>query len=226
MTGISILLIVGILVWLGLAKRALERLYLNEWSSLAVVVLLIVGNFISFHIWRNPEITVNIGGALVPLGLSIYVLCRAGSSKEWLHSLFGVIITTLILYGVNKLYAFDVGSGFIDPQYLWAIIAAIVGYLIGRSRRLAFVVSTLSLLFMDIVHIVETQVAGSTAATHIGGAGAFDSIVIAGVGAVILAEFFGEGREIFQGGSKTAKAGGKLSEVLSGNKEDDKEEGE
>jgi len=35
---------------------------------------------------------------------------------------------------------------------------------------------------------------------HIGGAGAFDSIVIAGIIAVILSELIGEGRERLQGG--------------------------
>ena len=88
----------------------------------------------------------------------------------------------------------------IEPTYLWAIIAAVVAYLVGRSRRTAFISATLGLVLMDIVHLIETSVTGIRAATRIGGAGAFDTIVLAGLLAVVLTEIFGETRERLTGG--------------------------
>lgn len=226
MTGIVVLVLVSILILLGLAQRVLARLYLSDRGSLLVIGLMIVGSFINIPLWQDPKVSLNVGGALVPLGLSIYVLARAGSRKEWLHSLIGITVTCGVLYGVSKMYDFDISAGFLEPQYLWAIIAAVVAYVIGRSRRLAFVVATLGLLFMDIIHIVEVAYLGLNAPTQIGGAGAFDTIVIAGVGAVLLAELIGEGREMLQGGADNEGKAKPLRESLAGTDKTGEDDGQ
>ncbi len=114
--------------------------------------------------------------------------------------MIGIILTTGVLYGVSKLYSFDTARGLIEPQYLWAVIAAVIAYLAGRSRRLAFIIATLGLLALDVAHIIEVGLGGFNAPTRIGGAGAFDTIVVAGILAVLLAELIGESREALQGG--------------------------
>ncbi len=205
MTGVVLLIGVSILIFLGLAHRVLDRLYLSDRGGLLLIGALIVGSFIDIPIWRNPLLTVNIGGAVIPLVLAIYVLSKAGSGKEATHSIIGIILTTGVLYGVSKIYKFDTSRGLIEPQYLWAIIAAVIAYIVGRSRRLAFIIATLGLLALDIVHIIEVRLGGYNAPTRMGGAGAFDTIVVAGILAVLLAELIGESREALQGG--TAKEG-------------------
>ncbi len=198
MTGIVLLVLVSILIFLGLAHRVLDRLYLSDRGGLLFIGGLIVGSFIDIPVWRSPAVTLNVGGAIVPLILALYVLFKAGSGKEWLRSIIGIVVTTVVLYGVNKLYPFDTHAGFIEPQYLWAIIAGIIAYIAGRSRRLAFIIGILGVLSMDIVHIFEVW--GTNIPTKIGGAGAFDTLVIAGILAVLLAELIGESREALQGG--------------------------
>lgn len=200
MTGIVLLVIVTVLIFLGLAHQVLDRLYLSDRGGLLVILALVAGSFIDIPLWPNPEVSLNVGGGLIPLALAIYVLTKAGSSKEWMHSIIGIVVTTGVIYGVSKLYRFDIGQGVIEPQYLWAIIAAAVAYIIGRSRRLSFIVATLGLLFMDVVRIGEVALLNIQAPVSIGGAGAFDTIIIAGVLAVLLAEIIGEGREALQGG--------------------------
>ena len=162
---------------------------------------LIAGSFIDIPIWRNPTVTLNVGGGVIPLALAIYVLSKAGSGKEVTRSVIGILLTVGVLYGVNKIYSFDTARGLIEPQYLWAIIAAVIAYLAGRSRRLAFIIATLGLLALDIVHIVEAGLGGYNAPTRIGGAGAFDTIVVAGILGVLIAELIGESREALQGGA-------------------------
>jgi len=214
MTGIVLLVIVSILIFLGLAHRVLDRLYLSDREGLILIGAMIVGSFIDIPIWRNPAVALNVGGAVIPLGLAIYVLAKAGSAKEWVHSLIGIVVTTGLLYGVNKLYRFDTDRGLVEPQYLWAALAGVTGYLIGRSRRLSFIVATLGILFMDVVHIFEVGATGLNTPTKIGGAGFFDTIVVAGVLAVLLAELIGESREALQGGPESAGKGEKLQAAL------------
>jgi hypothetical protein len=89
---------------------------------------------------------------------------------------------------------------FTDPLYLYPVVAAIVGYIAGRSRRGAFVAATLGVLIGDIFQYIRLSLAGAPATVFVGGAGVFDAIVFAGIFAVILAEVLGETRERIQGG--------------------------
>lgn len=200
MSGIIILVAISILIFLGLAHRVLDQLYLSDRGGLIFIGALIVGSFIDIPVWRDPSITLNLGGGVLPIVLAIYVLAKAGSGKEWLRSVIGVVITTGVLYAVNRLYQFDTNTGIIEPQFLWAVIAGVIAYITGRSRRLAFIIATLGILSMDIVHIFRMAGRGLNVPTRIGGGGVFDTIVIAGILAVILAEIIGESREAIQGG--------------------------
>ncbi len=214
MTGVVLLIGVSILIFLGLAHRVLDRLYLSDRGGLLLIGALIAGSFIDIPIWRNPLVTLNVGGGIIPLLLAIYVLSKAGSGKEITHSLIGIVLNTGVLYGISKIYSFDTARGLIEPEYLWAIISAIIAYLVGRSRRLAFIIATLGLLALDIVHIVEVSLGGYNAPTRIGGAGAFDTIVVAGILAVLLAELIGESREALQGGSTDEGHSSELNRAL------------
>jgi uncharacterized membrane protein len=212
MTGIVILILASVLIFFGLTHQILDRLYLSDRGGLFFIGAMIVGSFIDIPIWRTPSISLNVGGAVLPLVLAIYILAKAGSTKEWVHSIVGIVLTTGVLYGVNKLYHFDTSRGFIEPQYLWAIIAGVIAYIAGRSRRLAFIIAAMGVLAMDIVHIFEVR--GSNVPTRIGGAGVFDTLVIAAVLAVLLAEIIGEGREALQGGPAHEGRAEELEEAL------------
>lgn len=214
MTGVVLLIGVSILIFLGLAHRVLDRLYLSDRGGLLVIGAIVAGSFIDIPIWRNPLVTLNVGGALIPLGLAIYVLSKAGSSKEVTRSLVGIVLIAGVLYGVSKLYSFDTARGLIEPQYLWAIISAVIAYIAGRSRRLSFIIATLGLLTLDVIHIIEVGLGGYNAPTRIGGAGAFDTIVVAGVLAVLLTELIGESREALQGGPSREGHSQELNQAL------------
>ncbi|MCL6591242.1 MAG: DUF1614 domain-containing protein [Firmicutes bacterium] len=200
MIGIVILTGISILIFLGMAHRVLDRLYLSDRGGLLFIAALIAGSFIDIPVWRNPSVTINVGGAILPVVLAVYVLSKAGSGKEWVRSITGIIITTGILYAINRFYHFDTRQGIIEPQYLWAILAGVAAYLAGRSRRLSFIIATLGIVAMDIVYAFETGRRGINAITRIGGAGIFDTVIIAGILAVLLAEIIGESREALQGG--------------------------
>ena len=214
MTGIVLLIVVSILIFLGMAHRVLDRLYLSDRGGLLFLGAMVVGSFIDIPIARNPTVSLNVGGAVLPLILAIYVLVKAGSAKEWVRSIIGILVTTAVLYGINRAYHFDTSNGFLEPQYIWAIVAGIIAYVAGRSRRLAFIIATLGVLSMDITHMIATRNANLNVPTRIGGAGAFDTLVIAGILAVLLAEIIGESREALQGGPAESGRPPELREAL------------
>ncbi|MDK2889079.1 MAG: hypothetical protein PWP72_1957 [Thermoanaerobacter sp.] len=205
--GITALIVISLLIFFGLAHRALDRMRLTDRGALAVIVAMIVGSFISLPIpgGRYP-VSINVGGGLIPLGLSIYLLSRAGTAAERIRALVGAVITAVVVYAVGSLVMRGLpepGGRYeiLDALWLYPLVAGLVGYLAGRSRRAAFVSATLGLLVLDVGYYFWLVSRGAPAGrVAIGGAGAFDAIVLAGILAVLLAEVVGEVRERLQGG--------------------------
>lgn len=231
--GIIILLIVSALIFFGLAQRALDRMKLSDRAALAIIAGLIIGSFIDIPVWggRNP-VTVNVGGSLIPLGLAIYLVVTAGSAKEKTRSLVGAAITALAIYGVGALAMRGLPEpagrfGILDALWLFPLVAGVVGYLAGRSRRGAFVSATLGVLIFDIGHYIWLAASGAPGArADVGGAGAFDAVVISGIFAVLLSETVGEIRERMAGGpSEEGKAGSLVSALRKPGIDNDAEAG-
>lgn len=202
--GLILLAVVSILIYFGLAQRLLDRMRLTDKAALGVVAALIVGSFIDIPIMR--DVSVNVGGALVPIGLSVYLLIKAGTTKEWVRALLGAAATTAIIYFLGSYLMTGEPSErgfFLDPLYIYPLVGGAVAYLLGRSRRAAFIAGTLGVLGLDIVHWIWLAATRTPGTVSIGGAGAFDSIVVAGLVAVLLAEIIGESRERLQGGPKS-----------------------
>ena len=72
--GVLVLLVLMIVVYLGLAHRLLDRLRLTDKGALLVLGALLIGSFVDIPISKGLiKITLNIGGALVPIALAIYL---------------------------------------------------------------------------------------------------------------------------------------------------------
>lgn len=226
--GTIVLVAASILVYFGLAQRLLDRMRLTDKSALAIMAVLIVGSFIDIPLMRgNTEISVNVGGALVPIGLAIYLLSKAGTTKELVRSLIAAAATTAAIYFLGSVVMKgDPGEGIIDPLYIYPLVGGTVAYILGRSRRAAFIAATMGVLFLDIIHMVWLFTTGIPGTVNIGGGGAFDSIVVAGLVAVLLAEVIGETRERLQGGPEAEGHDPSLLKNLRGVKDVSQEKGE
>ncbi|MCK9525029.1 MAG: DUF1614 domain-containing protein [Limnochordia bacterium] len=206
-TGTALLLIVAALIYFGVGQRLLDRMRLTDTQALIAIALMIGGSFITIPLYQGrTSVNLNLGGALVPLALVVYLLVKADTAKERVRSLVAALITGGIVYGISQLTDFDPSSPslFIDPLWLFSIVAGIVGYLSGRSRRASFIAGVLGLLAVDLVHLALAL--GSNMATRVvlGGAGVFDATIVAGLIATGLAEFVGETRERIEGGGEEA----------------------
>ncbi|BAS27625.1 DUF1614 domain-containing protein [Limnochorda pilosa] len=203
--GLIVLLAVAALIFFGAAHRVLDRLHLNDVQALVVVALLAAGSFVEIPFRRPPvELTVNVGGALVPLALVVYLLARADTGWERVRAILGAAVTGGALWGITQLTDFEPGfADVLDPLWLVGLVGGGVGYLAGRSRRASFVSATLGVLALDVIHLIRGLSAPGPVRVAVGGAGAFDAIVVAGILAVGLAEVVGEGLERLQGGPDT-----------------------
>lgn len=204
--GMIVLVIASILVYFGLAQRLLDRMRLSDKGALAVIAALIIGSFIDIPLMRgNTEVSVNVGGGLVPIGIAGYLLTKAGTTKEWVRALLATLATGGAIYVLGSvIMSGNPGerTAIIDPLYVYPLVGGTIAYLVGRSRRSAFIAASLGVLSLDIIHWIWLSTTGTPGNVFIGGAGAFDSIVIAGLVAVLLAELIGETRERLQGGPK------------------------
>ena len=91
----------------------------------------------------------------------------------------------------------------LDPLYLPAAAAGLIAYLLGRSRRSAFIGGIGSILLMDLSSWLENIVRGfRNIPVVLGGGGVFDAALVAGVVGTLLAELVGEARERLGGGHR------------------------
>jgi len=199
--GLIILLIVTALVFFGLAHRVLDRLRLSDGVALAVIVAIIAGTFIP-DISITNRVAINIGGAIIPLALAVYLFIKAGTAKEKTRAVVASIIAGAVVYGISKVLPTGPEENqFMNYYYLYAIIGGGVAYLLGRSRRSAFIAGIMAIILSDLSQAVVNWYTGIPGKTVFGGAGAFDATIISGIFAVVLAEVVGEAREKMQGGT-------------------------
>jgi len=128
-------------------------------------------------------VAVNVGGCLVPLAFSAYLL------QHTLLSLWSVIGTVALVSMVCRLASRPVpGVGIGIPIFVAPLVAAMVSLIIDpqNSAPLAYISGTLGVLIgADISRIKDIRKMGAPFAS-IGGAGTFDGIFLSGIVAVLL----------------------------------------
>lgn len=227
--GLILLLAVSVVVFLGFAHRVLDRMHLNDKQALVAVLLILVGGFVDIPIYRGLwTISLNLGGSVIPVIIAIYVLSRADTPSETGRGIFSAVATGAALVAISKVFTFEEGRTIIDSIYVFGLVAGAIAYLLGRSRRAAFVGAVLGVVLLDIAHLVEVIVRRIPSTVNLGGAGAFDAVIIAGIIAVGLAEIFGETMERLQRGHIPDSKGNadKVSEAVSHEAETLSEESE
>lgn len=208
--GLIALIVVSFLIYFGLAQRVLDRMRLSDKAALGIIVAMIIGSFITIPLpFSDIRASINVGGGLIPIALAVYLLSKAGTTKEWVRALVAAAVTGVVVYYLGSLVMTGLPEpagrfAFVDSIYLFPLAAGLTGYLAGRSRRSAFIAATLGVILVDIFHFIWLLRSGAAGGTvSIGGAGAFDVTVLAGIVAVLLADVFGELRERLQGGPET-----------------------
>ena len=138
--GRLILLSLSVLIFFGVAERVLDRMRMTDKSAMLVLAAIILGSFVNVTLYQSDALTVrlNLGGALIPLAVAIYVWVRAGTMKERLRSFLGAVLVTGAIWLMGQVITDEYALP-VDIIYLYPMVAGLVGYLFGRSRRGAFI---------------------------------------------------------------------------------------
>ena len=188
--GMVLLTVTAILVFFGAAQRVLDKMYLSDRAALLLLALMFFGTLL-------PNITlgrvqISLGGVVIPLGICVYLLIRAGTAKERIRAVVGAVLSAGIIYAFSALMPDEPEAIFIDPMYLYGLTGGLIAYLLGRSRRGAFICGVLGIMLADTAVAVVNWSKGIDQMLILGGAGVFDAIVISAVSGVILSEGIGE----------------------------------
>lgn len=193
--GSFLLSALAVLALLGVGQRVLDKMRLTDRTALVLIVLMFVGGLLP-DIDPGP-VRVNIGGALIPLGICVYLLVTADENAERVRGDLGALITSAAVYLLGRIMPADPGRIVIGPIYISGIAGGVIGWLPGRSRRGAFICGVLGVLLADTVNAVAVWGAGIDQKLVLGVAGIFDTAVISGILAVLLSELAGETLERF-----------------------------
>lgn len=188
-----LLTVIAVLIFFGVLERVLDRMHLTDRTALLLIGLMFIGTLLP-----NVEIgrvSVNIGGAVIPLGVCAYLLVTADSMVEKARSLMGMVITGAAVWGLSKFLPDEPDAMFMEPNLLYGIAAGLIAWILGWSRRGAFFCGVTGVLLADVVTAVLNWSAGINQRLVLGGAGIADTVVLAGVIGVLLAELLGEAVE-------------------------------
>lgn len=133
--------------------------------------------------WPGSIVAVNLGGAVLPVMLSGYLLAK---NHLYVRGAIGVAIVAAICHWV----AYPVpGLGIVEPVFAPPLATAVVALMLSRrqSAPLAYISGSLgTLIGADLLNVDKLPGLGAPIVS-IGGAGTFDAIFITGLIAVIFA---------------------------------------
>lgn len=205
-----LLLIVVALVELGVLSYAYERMGVPPRYVFAVLLLSLFGSAVNIPVAELPPermetarvvdffgmqyeipvvqespgtiIAVNVGGALIPVILSLYLLFK---NRFFWRAIVAVAAVTIVVHQ----FAYPVrGVGISVPMFIPPIAAAFVAMILAwrRAAPLAYIAGTLgTLIGADLLNLGRVQGLGAPIAS-IGGAGTFDGVFVTGIIAVLL----------------------------------------
>jgi uncharacterized membrane protein len=140
--------------------------------------------------WPGTIIAVNVGGALIPVLLSIHLIMK---KRLYGKSLLAVAAVAAVVHYIATPVP---GVGIVVPTLGPPFLTAGVALLISRQDAppLAYIGGSLgTLIGADLLNLGRIQGLGAPVAS-IGGAGTFDGIFLTGIVAVLLASIAGRNK--------------------------------
>ncbi|MGZ4907997.1 MAG: DUF1614 domain-containing protein [Halobacteriota archaeon] len=218
---ILILVILFVIVFFGLVGTAFEILGFSTLDVVLLLLATLIGSFINIPLFsltsdepvvtdayvtvfgityrvptaiegsRKTVVAVNVGGALIPIAVSLYLLWRFPETIG-----FAVLGVTLVAI-VSRLIARPVrGVGIVSPGLVAPVVAAIFALVMSTQVSsvnvftLAYVSGVLgTLIGADLANLNAIKGLGAPVAS-IGGAGTFDGVFLSGIMAILIAILF------------------------------------
>jgi uncharacterized membrane protein len=171
--------LIGSLVNIPISHK--EMKYYDEIDEFTDIFTRFFG--IRIPVLNERVIALNLGGAILPGLLCIYLLTKVSLTSAFMAT----VITTIFSYLLSKPVK---GVGIVIPAFIPPIIAALTALLFAdreSAPAIAYISGVLgTLIGADILRLHQIKRFGLSFLS-IGGAGVFDGIFIVGIIAVLLA---------------------------------------
>lgn len=212
---VAVFVVLVAVVEVGALRYAYVRVGVNSRAAMLLLLASLFGSAINIPVAHLPErqivsghvieyygmqyiiptvmespgtvIAVNIGGAVVPTLLSLYLLTR---NRIWVSGLVAITAVSALCHYLAHPVP---GLGIAIPVFVPPISAAFIALLLSprHAAPLAYVGGSLgTLIGADLLNLDKIQGLGAPVAS-IGGAGTFDGIFLTGVLAVLFATLVG-----------------------------------
>jgi uncharacterized membrane protein len=198
-------------VQIGVLRYAYEKMGVGRRHVFAVLLLTLLGSYVNIPVaelppeevvsnqvvsffgieyviprvqeWPRTIIAVNVGGALVPTVLSLYLLVKR---RLYGPGLLAVAVVALVVHSMSYPVR---GVGISVPVFIPPLVAAATAMLLARraAPSIAYIAGSLgTLIGADLMNLGRIQGLGAPVAS-IGGAGTFDGVFLTRIIAVLLA---------------------------------------
>jgi uncharacterized membrane protein len=205
------LAIVVAFVEIGVLEYAYERIGIKRRYVFGLLLLSLLGSYVNIPVAEIPGqkfvanreifyygmlyvipsvqelprtvIALNVGGAVVPTLVSLYLLFK---HEVYVRAVIGIVVVTAIVHALAQPVP-DLGIAV--PTFIPPLLAAATALLLSRQTApvLAYISGSLgTLIGADLMNLGKIQGIGASFAS-IGGAGTFDGIFLTGIIAVLLA---------------------------------------
>jgi uncharacterized membrane protein len=202
-------------IQIGILQSAFQSMGVSSRYMLALLLLCLVGSYVNIpvaqwpgHVERSGQIVdfygvqyvvpvlinspgtilaVNLGGAVIPVILSFYLIAKHGIPGR------SVLAVGLVAGMVHVMARAVPGVGIAVPIFIPPLITALVALILSARNPapLAYIAGSLgTLIGADLLNLDKVRGMGAPVAS-IGGAGKFDGIFLNGIVAVLLAGFLG-----------------------------------
>jgi len=209
LVGLFVILLV--LIQLGVLRYAYMRLGISSGAALLLLFASLIGSYFNIPVaylpeqrvlaqqeidffgmryvvpvvaqWPGTLIAVNVGGAVIPTMMSVYLLVR---HRLWVEAALATAAVAAVCYWLSRPIP---GLGIAEPVFVPSVATAIVALLLSREHAapLAYVGGSLgTLIGADLLNLGNIRGLGAPVAS-IGGAGTFDGIFLIGIVAVLIA---------------------------------------
>ncbi|MGB8278303.1 MAG: DUF1614 domain-containing protein [Methylovirgula sp.] len=208
---VLIFLVLVALIEVGILRYAFMRIGIGPRAAILLLLATLIGSYINIPVaelpprdvlsgqtftyfgmhytmpmvveWPGTIVAVNVGGALIPFCLSIYLLAK---NNLWGRGIMAIACVAVVCHLLARPIH---GVGIAEPIFAPPLAAAIIAMVISRdyAAPLAYVGGSMgTLIGADLLNLDKVQGLGAPVVS-IGGAGTFDGIFLTGILAVLLA---------------------------------------
>jgi len=202
-----------IFILIGATEVAFQRIGFSRVAVIAILGATFIGSAVNLPLWRlksvenlvrieevqffwvtyriprvaaevvTTTVAINLGGAIIPSLVSVYILYRQPSLL--VQSAIGVLVTAVVVHLVARQVP---GVGIATPAFIPPITAALIAFVLSPTSPtvVAYVAGTLgTLIGADLTNLGGINKLGAPVVS-IGGAGTFDGVFLSGILAVLL----------------------------------------